>query len=71
MTSREARKRIATAGYRVERGGYWGTTDDWADRWYLFRPDREVIDRRGSGYETLAAAAADVRILVEIDVCLD
>ena len=52
-----ARTRIRRAGYEVERGAYIGTTDDRADRWYLYRATRTCIDRRGPGFATLREAA--------------
>ena len=56
-SSTSPRARIRRAGYRVERGDYIGTTDDRSDGWYLYRPDRDIIDRRGPGHHTLADAA--------------
>ena len=51
------RDQIAAAGMCVERGAYIDTSDDRADRWYLYLPNRDVIDRRGPGHRTLAEAA--------------
>lgn len=37
---------------RIERGAYYGTTDDRADRWYIVDRDAEAVDRRGPGHAT-------------------
>jgi hypothetical protein len=47
-------------GWNIERGAYQGTTDDRLDRWYVQHPDRDVIDRRGPGFATLAEARAAI-----------
>lgn len=69
MTTAQARG----LGWTVERGAFSGTTDDRADRWYVYRLSTyHAVDRRGVGYRTrrealaaleehLAIAAADIR----------
>ena len=47
-------------GYEITHGGYHGTTDDRADRWYIDDPDSTTIDRRGPGYRTIAEAKAQI-----------
>lgn len=44
----------------ISRGGYVGTTDDRADRWYIDRAEADAWDRRGCGYKTLADAQAAI-----------
>ena len=44
----------------LTRGGYVGTVDDRADRWYVDREDARECDRRGGGYRTLADARAAI-----------
>ncbi len=40
-------------GWSVEKGAYYGTSDDRADRWYAYRWDvYRAIDRRGPGFRT-------------------
>lgn len=40
-------------GWTIERGAYYGTTDDRADRWYVYRLDTYgAVDRRGPGFAT-------------------
>lgn len=49
--------RIRYGNCVVERGAYYGTTDDRADRWYIdWTPDSPMIDRRGPGYATVQEA---------------
>jgi len=48
MTTKQARK----LGYLINRGAYFGTTDDRADRWYIERIDADCVDRCGPGYRT-------------------
>lgn len=38
----------------ISKGAYVGTTDDRYDRWYIEDLESSVVDRRGSGYATLA-----------------
>ncbi|HSV29422.1 MAG TPA: hypothetical protein VLL76_07680 [Candidatus Omnitrophota bacterium] len=52
MTMAQAR----TLGYRVVRGAYQTTADDRMDRWYIEHESDRVVDRRGGGYLTRAAA---------------
>lgn len=47
-------------GWTITRGAYQGTTDDRLDRWYIQRESDDVIDRRGPGHVTLAAAKAAI-----------
>ncbi len=54
-------------GYIIERGAYQGTTDDRLDRWYARRRDAEIIDRRGPGHPTIAAAKEAVDDLLAAD----
>jgi len=52
-------------GYTIMRGGYYGTTDDRADRWYVEHGEGGgPSDHRGPGHVSLAAAreAIDERI---------
>lgn len=44
------------AGYTLLRGGYVGTSDNRADRWYIDRNDTDCLDRRGPGYRTVGDA---------------
>ncbi|MGI1660143.1 MAG: hypothetical protein ACRKFN_14480 [Desulfitobacterium sp.] len=37
-------------GYEINRGSYYGTSDDRADRWYIEHPDANYVYRAGSGY---------------------
>jgi hypothetical protein len=53
-------KKHVYKGYEITKGGYYGTTDDRADRWYIDNPDSDIIDRRGSGYCTLTEAKKQV-----------
>ncbi len=50
MNTAQARK----LGYEIERGSYYGTTDDRADRWYIQHKDEPI--RRFKGYITRGAA---------------
>ena len=57
MKIKECRKR----GWTIERGAYYGTTDNRADRWYAYKWDTyHAIDRRGPGFPTRKAAIAAV-----------
>ena len=47
-------RRYQYHGYVIERGDYVDTSDDRIDRWYMADPDSTVVDRRGSGFGTLA-----------------
>jgi hypothetical protein len=53
-------------GYSIQRGAYYGTSDDRADRWYIDNQTTTVVDRRGPGYATLAEA----RVAVDDDLLL-
>jgi len=44
------------ARYDIMRGGYYGTTDDRADRWYTYDAADIIIDKRGPGHATRAEA---------------
>ena len=64
MTTNEARRIIRQSGYRARRGAYLDTTDDRSGGWYLDPIDPEpgaLLDRRGSGFRTLADAAEYAR----------
>ncbi len=52
--------------YTVGRGAYYGTTDDRADRWYVWPTAGVMIDRRGSGHATMRDAVAYAR---ECNLC--
>lgn len=43
-------------GYSFERGSFYGTCDDRADRWYIDHADDSLRDRRGPGHRTRADA---------------
>jgi hypothetical protein len=47
-------------GFDIVRGSYLTTTDDRADRWYVDDPSDNTIDRRGSGYPTIAEAKKSI-----------
>lgn len=64
--SMTARKRAGSRhrryrGWIISRGGYVGTADDRADRWYVDREESTCWDRRGPGYATLAEARDAIR----------
>lgn len=46
--------------YIIERGAYYGTPEDRADRWYYRSVTAETIDRRGPGVATLREARAEI-----------
>ena len=48
-------------GFILSRGGYIGTTDDRADRWYITVADADAWDRRGSGYRSQREAREAIR----------
>ncbi len=58
------RRELRKLGYDAERGGFIGTCDDRADRWYVYEiPDqRTTIDRRGPGFATLQEAYTATRL---------
>jgi len=43
-------KKARALGYDVTRGGYVGTSDDNADRWYI--DSATTCERRGAGFRT-------------------
>lgn len=43
-------------GYSLSRGGFFGTCNDRADRWYIDDDSDTTLDRRGAGYCTRAEA---------------
>lgn len=53
----------APSGWTIRRGGYLGTTDNRADRWYIDREESDAWDRRGPGYATIQAAVDEARRL--------
>jgi hypothetical protein len=54
-------------GFVIERGSYYNTTDDRADRWYARRPSDEMIDRRGPGHRTLSDIKAEIDELLALE----
>jgi hypothetical protein len=44
----------------IQEGSYFTTSDDRAGRWYLVDRDGDIIDKRGAGHPTRAAAWAAV-----------
>lgn len=48
------------ARYETVRGGYHGTTDDRADRWYVVDTEADIIDKRGPGWATREEALDEV-----------
>ena len=44
--------------FLISRGSYLDTPDDRLDRWYVDLKDSAILDRRGAGFRTLAAARA-------------
>jgi hypothetical protein len=43
-------------GWDVFRGSFVDSCDDSIDGWYISHPESSTVDRRGSGYGTLAQA---------------
>ena len=57
-TMKRSKYTIADArkdGYEIERGAYYGTSDDRADRWYIV-PTTGLAEKSGSGFRTRSEA---------------
>ena len=46
--------------YHISQGSYIGTADDSLSGWYVDRVDADTLDRRGPGFDTLAAAVHSI-----------
>ena len=49
-------KQLKAKGYELIEGSYEGTTDDRAGRWYIIKSNAGIVDKRGPGYPSKAAA---------------
>ena len=52
----QMRRMARELGYNIVRGSYAGTSDDRIDRWYIEPVGTDTVDRRGSGFGTIADA---------------
>ena len=63
MTETKARN----AGYKLRRGGFFGTNDNRADRWYILEID-EAADLRGPGFKTKKEALQFLKYWIKEDI---
>jgi hypothetical protein len=55
-------------GWKISPGSYRGGSDDIEGRWYLMSPEEQegdTIDRRGSGFYTLADAKQRIDEIID------